>query len=378
MRRLTGLALACLLASPALAADFDRQPFGATPDGKPVEAVTLRSANGQKATIITLGASVQSLWVKDRNGKPADVALGYPDLAGYLAKPNYFGATVGRVANRIAKGQFTLDGQTYQVPTNDGPNALHGGPKGLDKVVWQIVALKKGPTASVMMSYVSPDGDQGFPGALTVTATYAIDDRGDLSVDYVATTDKPTVVNISNHTYWNLAGAGSDRGALGELLTIPADEYTPVDSTLIPNGEFLKVEGTVFDFRKPTPINLRVRDASDPQIRYGRGYDHNWVISRAMAPTPRLMARVEDPVSGRVLEIFSRQPGIQFYSGNFLDSTIVGKDDKAYREGDAIVLEPQTFPDTPNHPQFGSIRLEPGERYENSILYRFSTTPAGR
>ncbi|MDH7640979.1 aldose epimerase family protein [Sphingomonas oryzagri] len=365
-------AAACLAATSASAADVARRPFGTMPDGTPVEAITLSSAQGNSVTIITLGASVQSLFVKDRAGKLADVALGYPDLAGYIAKPNYFGATVGRVANRIAKGRFTLDGKQYETPLSDRPNSLHGGTKGFDKVVWQVVSTSGGAKPSVTLRYVSPDGDQGYPGTLTTTAVYAIDARGDVSVSYTATTDKPTVVNLSNHTYWNLAGEGSERGALGELLTIPADEYTPTDATAIPTGEFRKVAGTVFDFRKATVINTRVRDGSDPQIRYGRGYDHNWVVSRTMAPAPRVMARVEDPVSGRVMEVLSREPGIQFYSGNFLDGTITGKSGHIYREGDAIVLEPQMFPDTPNQPAFGSVRLEPGQTYRNDIEFRFS------
>ena len=255
---------------------------------------------------------------------------------------------------------------------------MHGGTKGFDKVTWQVVSTSSGPTAKVVLRYVSPNGDEGYPGTVTTTATYGLDERGDLLVDYSATTDKPTVVNISNHTYWNLAGEGSPRGAMGELLTIPANEYTPTDTTAIPTGEFRKVTGTVFDFRKPTPIGDRVRDAADAQIRYGRGYDHNWVVSRKAASTPRLMARVEDPMSGRVMEVLSEQPGIQFYSGNFLDGTIVGKAGKLYREGDAIVLEPQMFPDTPNQPSFGSVRLDPGQTYFNHIIFRFSTAATKR
>ncbi len=375
MRQWLAVAAALAAAGPACAADARRAPFGAMPDGAPVEAITLSSPQGNRVTIITLGASVQSMLVKGRGGRLADVALGYPDLKGYIAKPNYFGATVGRVANRIAKGRFTLDGRAYQTPVNDGPNALHGGTKGFDKVVWQVVSVESGPTARVTLRYVSPDGDQGYPGKLTATAVYALDAHGDLTVDYTAVCDQPTVVNISNHTYWNLAGEGAEAGALGELLTIPAQEFTPVDETLIPTGEFRKVAGTVFDFREARVINRRVRDASDAQIRFGRGYDHNWVVSRTPAAAPRLLARLEDPASGRVMEIFSRAPGIQFYSGNFLDGTIVGKASKAYREGDAVVLEPQMFPDTPNRPEFGSVRLEPGQVYENKMAFRFSVAP---
>jgi aldose 1-epimerase len=366
------------MAGPASSATVARRPFGALPDGTAVEAVTLSNGKSMSATIITLGASVQSVIVPDRAGNKADVALGYPDLKGYLEKPNYFGGTVGRVANRIAKGRFILDGKTYQLPLSDGPNSLHGGTRGFDKVPWQIVSASSGPVARVVLRHVSPDGDEGYPGTLTATATYSLDEKGEFFVDYSATTDKPTVVNISNHTYWNLAGEGSARGAMGQLLTIPAEEYSPTDSTAIPTGEFRKVAGTVFDFRKATAIGERVRDASDTQIRYGRGYDHNWVVSRKAVTAPRLMARVEDPMSGRVMEVLSEQPGIQFYSGNFLDGTITGKAGKLYREGDAIVLEPQMFPDTPNQPAFGSVRLDPGQTYTNHIVFRFSTAAAKR
>ncbi len=359
--------------SGASAADASRSAFGQMPTGETVEAITLRNDRGLEARIITYGAALQSLLVPDRKGERSDVVLGYPTLDGYLAKGEFFGATVGRVANRIARGRFTLDGQAYQTPVNDGPNALHGGTKGFDKVLWQVVEVQEGPTPSVTLRYVSPHMDQGYPGTLTVTATYSLDETNTLSVDYRATTDRPTVVNISNHAYWNLAGEGSPQGAMGHLLTIPADHFTPVDSTLIPTGEFRPVEGTVFDFRMPTPIGARVRDA-DQQIVFGKGYDHNWVVARDLAPEPRLLARVEEPTSGRVMQVLSNQPGIQFYSGNFLDATIVGKAGKLYRQGDAIVLEPQMFPDAPNRPEFGSVRLDPGETYRNLVQFRFSVS----
>jgi aldose 1-epimerase len=367
-----GAGLAAMMAAPAVAGDVQRKPFGQMPDGTAVEAITLSNAKGIKATILTLGASVQSLIAPDRSGKPADVVLGYDTLAGYIAKPNFFGATVGRVANRIAKGRFTLDGKSYQTPVNDGPNALHGGTKGFDKVVWTVVSTKGGAKPSVTLRYVSPDGDQGYPGQLTTTATYSLDDKGDLAVDYSATTDKPTVVNLSNHTYWNLNGEGSAAGAMGLKMMIPAEAYTPTDATAIPTGEFRPVAGTPFDFRTPTAIGLRVRDGKDEQIRFGRGYDHNWVVTRTKPKAMQLMARVEDPLSGRVMEVLSDQPGIQFYSGNFLDGTITGKSGHIYREGDCVVLEPQMFPDTPNRPEFGSVRLNPGQTYANHIVYRFS------
>ena len=368
----TGFALAATLAAPALCGTVDRKPFGQMPDGTAVEAITLANARGMKATILTLGATVQSVIAPDRTGKPGDVVLGYDDLAGYIAKPNYFGATVGRVANRIAKGRFTLDGKAYQTPVNDGPNALHGGTRGFDKVVWTVVSATGGAKPGVTLRYVSPDGDQGYPGTLTATATYSLDDAGDLAVDYAATTDRPTVVNLSNHTYWNLNGEGSVAGAMGLRMMIPATAYTPNDATAIPTGEFRAVAGTPFDFRTPTAIGLRVRDGQDEQLRFGRGYDHNWVVSKTKPKGLQLMARVADPATGRVMEVLSDQPGLQFYSGNFLDGTITGKSGHIYREGDAIVLEPQMFPDTPNRPAFGSVRLDPGQSYANHIVFRFS------
>ncbi len=364
------------LASGAHAADAERSVFGKTQDGRTVDAVTLTNRAGMSVRVISLGASIQSVMTPDRQGRMADVALGYNEAERYITEPEFFGSTVGRFANRIAKGRFVLDGKTYQLPTNDGPNSLHGGTKGFDKVVWDVVEVKEGPTASVTFRYVSPNGDQGYPGQLTTTATYALNENNELSVDYRATTDRPTIVNLSNHAYWNLAGEGSPEGAMGHLLTIPADAYTPTDATAIPTGEIRPVEGTAFDFRKPTPIGQRVRDYSDEQLRFGKGYDHNWVVSRQRSAQPRVVARVEDPGSGRVMEIVSDQPGIQFYSGNFLGGTRVGKSGQAYRQGDAIVLEPQMFPDTPNRPEFGSVRLDPGQQYRNLITFRFSTAPA--
>jgi aldose 1-epimerase len=354
-----------------------REDFGRMPDGAPVEAITLANGRGMSVVVITYGAAIQSLIVPDRSGQLADVALGYAKLEGYLAKSEYFGAIVGRVANRIAQGRFTFDGETYRVPVNNGPNSLHGGTTGFDKVLWEVVRVEQEPCPSVTLRYVSPDGDQGYPGTVTVTATYALDEGSDtLSIDYRATTDAPTLVNLSNHAYWNLAGEGAPQGAMGHLLTLPAETFLPTDENAIPTGEFRSVEGTAFDFRTPTEVGLRVRDASDPQILFGKGYDHNWVIDQTATQQPRLLARAEEPISGRVLEVLSNQPGIQFYSGNFLDATIVGKSGQLYRQGDAIVLEPQMFPDTPNRPEFGSVRLDPGETYRNIILFRFST--AGR
>ena len=351
---------------------LQRAPFDTLPTGEAVEAVTLTSAAGVSATIITYGAAIQAVWVPDRAGTLADVALGHDSLAPYLEQPQYIGSTVGRVANRIAGGRFIFEGREYQVPVNNGPNSLHGGAVGFDKVTWQVLATSDAPEPSVTLGYVSPDGDQGYPGTLNVTATYTL--AGDtLSVAYRAVCDAPTLVNITNHAYWNLAGEGAEEGAMGHLLLIPADHYLPTDATAIPTGEVRSVAGTPFDFRQPRRVGKRVRDASDEQIRFGRGYDHNWVVARDVADAPRLLARLAHPGSGRVMELHSNQPGLQFYSGNFLDGTSSGKAGQLYRMGDAVVLEPQMFPDTPNRPEFGSLRLEPGEVYQNIIAFRFLT-----
>jgi aldose 1-epimerase len=363
-------ALGLLLAANVHGGEVKRAAFGTLPDGRAVEALTLSNEHGITLTVINYGAAIQALTMPDRAGSSADIVLGYPTLSGYLTKSEYFGGTVGRFANRIAKGQFSLDGKSYQTPRNNNGNSLHGGERGFDKVLWEVVEVHGGSTPSVKMRYVSPDGEQGYPGTLTTFATYALGADDALSIEYTATTDKSTICNISNHVYWNLAGEGSERGAMGHLLSIKADSYTPTDDTAIPTGELRPVSGTVFDFRKPTAIGARVRDARDEQIRFGRGYDHNFVVAQAVATTPRLQATVDEPASGRSFELWSNQPGVQFYSGNFLDGTIVGKSKHIYREGDALVLEPQLFPDSPNHPQFASARLDPGATYRNLIVYR--------
>ena len=370
---LAGCAAAALLAAPATAAEANRSTFGTLPDGRPVAAVTLTNRQGMSARVIALGASIQSVILPDRNGKAADIAIGYDTLDGYAAKPEFFGATVGRVANRVANGRFTFNGKSYRTPVNNGPNSLHGGTKGFDKVLWEVVDVKNGPTASVTLRYVSPDGDMGYPGTLTTLAIYSLDERNQLSIEYRATTDKPTLVNLSNHAYWNLAGAGAAGGAMGHVVTIPADRYTPTDATSIPTGELPSVAGTVFDFRAPHMVGERVRDGRDRQIVFGRGYDHNWVIGDKVTAETHLMARVADPVSGRGFELWSNQPGLQFYSGNFFDGTVIGKGGQIYRMGDAIVMEPQLFPDAPNQPRFPSARLDPGQTYRNLIVYKFTT-----
>lgn len=357
--------------SDAGAAQARRAAFGALADGTRIDAVDLTSRAGVRARIITLGARIQSLYTPDRNGKLGDIVLGFASPQQYFDDGNYFGATVGRFANRIAKGRFTLDGHAYQLSVNDHGNSLHGGKPGFDKRVWKIESLHGGSTASVVMSYVSPDGEEGYPGTLRVTATYTLTDGGELRIDYRATTDKPTIVNLSGHSYFNLASSPAYFSTMRDLLQINASRFTPVDDTLIPTGTITAVAGTPFDFRKPTPIGLRIRDGNDAQIRYCRGYDMNFVLD-GRPGTLRLAARVEDPRSGRVLEVYTTAPGVQFYSGNFLGGTFVGKHGIVYRQGDAVVLEPQDFPDAPNRPNFPSATLDPGETYHSVIAYRFA------
>ena len=370
------LCLSALAATAHAATDAKREVFGTMPDGTHVDAVVLTNAHGATARVIALGASLQSLMVPDRHGKAANIVLGYPSLEGYIKKSQYFGATVGRYANRIAKGHFVLDGHAYDVPVNDGPNSLHGGTKGFDKVLWTIGDIKHDADASsVTLSYTSPDGDMGYPGKLAVTATYTLDGSNRLSIDYRATTDRATIVNLSNHSYWNLSGEGAG-SVMDQRLTIPAQAYLPIDATSIPTGEIRNVAGTVFDFRQGKPIGRDIRTGGEVQLLNGRGYDHNWILSRTPAAEPRVVARVADPASGRVLTLKSAQPGLQFYSGNFLDGSTVGTSGRVYRQGDAFALEPQLYPDTPNQPSFGSARLEPGHEYRNLIIYEFSTEQA--
>jgi aldose 1-epimerase len=361
------------LAAPATAADVARSRFGALADGTPVEAVTLTARNGMSARIITYGAALQSLRVLDREGRLADVVLAYPDMAGYLNDPKYFGATVGRYANRIARGRFSLDGHAYTLATNDGPNALHGGRRGFDKVLWTVAEVTRGPVASATFAYTSPDGEEGYPGTLKVHVTYALDDQGTLTLSYRATTDRPTVVNLSNHSFFNLAGAASGRDILGQRLMIAADAFTPTDATLIPTGEIRPVAGTAFDFRRSHPIGEAIHDGREGQLVQAKGYDQNFVLRGGETPEPKLAVRLDDPVSGRVMELSTTEPGVQFYSGNFLDATTVGKDGYIYRQSDGMALEPQHFPDSPNHPAFPSTRLDPGQVYRQVSIYRFST-----
>jgi aldose 1-epimerase len=368
------LAAAALVLQPIAvwAASAQRAPFGKLPDGTPVEAVMLSNSHGVSARVITYGATLQALVAPDRQGHKADVALGYDDLAGYVEHPNYFGATIGRFANRIAGARFTLDGKVYTLALNDKPNSLHGGTQGFDKRVWRIESVQPGASASVTLTLTSAAGDQGYPGTLQVKERYALDESDALTIDYSATTDAPTVVNLTNHSIFNLAGEGSEHGVLDQRLTVPASHYTPVDATLIPTGALQPVAGTVFDFTHGRIIGQDIRDGRDPQIVAGRGYDHNFALDAGLTTEPKLAARLADPQSGRVLEVWSTEPGVQVYTGNFLDGTRVGKHGHLYRMGDGIALEPQKFPNAPNEPKFDSARLDPGATYHHRMIFRLS------
>jgi aldose 1-epimerase len=345
-----------------------QQPFGTTKEGVPVELYTLRNSKGMEARISNYGGLVVSLKVPDRNGQFGDVTLGYDTLEGYLKESPYFGALIGRYGNRIANGVFELGGHKYTLATNNGPNALHGGLKGFDKVVWtpKVIITPEGP--ALELKYLSPDGEEGYPGNLDTTATYSLTEDNGLKVEFVARTDKPTVVNLTQHSYFNLAGKGD---ILGHVVMIDADRFTPVDSTLIPTGELRPVAGTPFDFRTPTPIGARINQDNE-QLKFGGGYDHNWVINKPLGELG-VMARVYEPQTGRVLEVLSTEPGLQFYTGNFLDGTITGKYGQVYEHRTGFCMEPQHFPDSPNKPNFPSVVLKPGEVYRNTIIYRFST-----
>jgi aldose 1-epimerase len=364
---------ACLLASCASynsnTSHIDKQPFGTAPTGEPVDIYTLRNDKGAEARIMTYGGIVVSLKMPDKDGQYGDVVLGYDNLDSYVAKSPYFGALIGRFGNRIGGAKFTLDGTTYTLAANDGPNTLHGGLKGFDKRVW--TATKARVTADgpqLVLHYLSKDGEEGFPGNLDVTAALTLTQDNGLRVDFTATTDKDTVVNLTHHGYFNLAGKGD---ILSHVVMIPADRFTPVDSTLIPTGVLQPVDNTPLDFRTPTAIGARISQ-DDEQLKFGKGYDHNWVINKTFGELS-LMARVSEPTTGRVMEVWSTEPGLQFYSGNFLDSTITGKGGWVYAYRNAIVMEPQHYPDSPNKQEFPTTELKPGQVYHNTIIYKFST-----
>jgi aldose 1-epimerase len=342
------------------------EPFGKLPDGTAVELYTLKNP-ALEARILTYGGILVSLKTPDRHGQSADVVLGFDSLAPYTTNPAYFGAVVGRYANRIAHARFSLDGKPYSLFKNDGDGTLHGGKRGFDKVVWKARRIDNG----VELTYVSPDGEEGYPGTLTTILQYTLTGNA-LRIEAAATTDKPTVVNLSYHSYFNLAGQG--RGdILHHELKINASRYTPVDATLIPTGELASVAGTPFDFRKPTAVGARIGDDNE-QLKRGRGYDHNWVLD---APPGELAtaAEVFEPSTGRVLEVLTDQPGLQFYTGNFLDGSLTGKEGRVYQKRYALCLETQHFPDSPNHASFPSTELRPGQRYHTVTIYQFSTRP---
>ena len=343
--------------------------FGKTAAGEDVSLYTLSNAKGMQATITNYGARVVTLSAPDRNGKFADVVLGFDTLDGYLKENPYFGAIVGRYGNRIAKGKFTLDGVEHKLAVNNGANSLHGGLKGFDKQVW----TAKQDGSKLELTYLSKDGEEGYPGNMTTVVTYQLTDDNELRIDYSITTDKDTVKNVTNHSYWNLAGQG-EGDVLGHQITVFADKTTPVDEGLIPTGELKPVDGTPFDFRQPHLIGERI-DAADQQIKYGKGYDHNWVLNGAMGSL-HPAAKVVEPKSGRVMEVSTTEPGVQFYTGNFLDGTITGKGGKVYQRRFALCLETQHFPDSPNHPEFPTTTLKPGEKYQSTTIYKFSTEAA--
>ncbi len=345
--------------------------FGKTPDGAAIKIHTLTNAHGVQARITNYGGIVVSLDAPDRDGKMADVVLGFDALPEYVANPTtYFGAIIGRYGNRIGDARFTLNGVEYKLPKNDGENCLHGGGNGFFKRVWTARAL---PNGDLELGYRSKDGEEGFPGNLSVTVTYRLTDANELRIEYAATTDKETVVNLTNHSYFNLKGAGAG-DILGHQLMLNADRFTPVNQNLIPTGELRPVSGTPFDFRKLTPIGARI-EQNDEQLKFGKGYDHNWVLNRTGSALA-LAARVEEPSSGRVLEALTTEPGVQFYSGNFLDGSVKGKGGKTYPRRSAFCLETQHFPDSPNRPAFPSTVLKPGQQYRSTTVYRFSTVGA--
>jgi aldose 1-epimerase len=348
---------------------ISKAAFGKTPEGVPVEIYTLRNAHGAEARIMTYGGIVQSLKMPDRQGKFDDIVLGYDNLQGYIDKTPYFGCLVGRYGNRIGGAKFTLEGQTYTLAANNGTNSLHGGLKGFDKVIWTGKALTTAKGPALELTYLSKDGEEGFPGNLNVKAVYTLTDDNELRVEFAATTDKPTVCNLTHHSYFNLRGQGNG-DILGHEVFINADKTTPVDGGLITTGEFAPVDGTPFDFRKATAIGARINDPNTV-LQYGPGYDHNWVINKP-AGELGLQARVYEPTSGRVMEVISDEPGLQFYAGNFLDGTITGKGGAVYQKRTGFCMEPQHYPDSPNQPNFPTVVLRPGQSYKNTIIYKFS------
>jgi aldose 1-epimerase len=346
-----------------------KAPFGQTADGRAVDIYTLTNRNGIEARIMTYGATLVSLKTPDRNGQMGDIVLGFDSVEPYLAGVPYYGAIIGRYANRIANARFTLNGASYQLPVNDGPNSLHGGDKGFDKRLWKAAPFENASGPGLRLTYVSADGEAGYPGKLTVKVTYQLRNDNSLAIDYRATTTKPTVVNLTNHAYFNLSGDPLRHDILDQVLMLNADRFTPVNATLIPTGELRPVAGTPFDFRNPTAIGARI-NADDEQIRMGRGYDHNWVLVKEKPGTMTEAAYVTDPESGRVLEVLTTEPGIQFYSGNFMDGKPAGQG-TVFPHRSGLCLETQHFPDSPNQPSFPPTVLRPGQTYVSHTVFIF-------
>ncbi|MDD5140765.1 MAG: galactose mutarotase [Verrucomicrobiales bacterium] len=357
----------CALMSNTPKGTITETGFGRLPDGTPVELYTLRNSHGMEATIMTYGGIVTTLKVPDKSGKFTDVVLGCDNLEAYLKGTPCFGALIGRYGNRIAKGKFSLDGVEYTLAKNNGENALHGGRKGFDKVMWTARPLPTANGPSLILTYVSRDGEEGYPGNLLVTAVYSITEDNALRVDFTATTDRKTVCNLTHHSYFNLAGSGD---VLDHVVYINADKFTPVDSGLIPTGELRPVAGTPFDFLKPAAIGARIANTNDEQIVRGHGYDHNWVLNKKTNELS-LAASVYEPTTGRTMEVWTTEPGMQFYIGNFLDGSITGKGGWVYHSRNGFCFEPQHYPDSPNHPEFPTAELKPGETYKNTIIYKF-------
>jgi aldose 1-epimerase len=345
-----------------------REAFGALADGTKVHRWTMENG-GTRLKVLSYGGIVQSLEIPDRRGRYTNVSLGFDNLDDYLSATTFFGALIGRYGNRIAGGRFNLDGHAHQLPLNDGQNTLHGGTKGFDKRVWDVEPFTDATGVGLVLRYVSGDGEMGYPGTLRVKVTYTLTSRGTWRIDYAATTDRATVVNLTNHTYFNLAGEGSG-DVYGHELTLNASRYTPVDPTLIPTGELAKVAGTPFDFRSGKPVGRDIRTGHTQLLR-GQGFDHNWVLDKGLTASPRHMATLRDPDSGRTVKIATTEPGVQFYSGNFLTGTLVGSSGRVYRQGDGLCLETQHFPDSPNQPSFPSTVLRPGETYRSVTEHSF-------
>ncbi|MEV5345305.1 galactose mutarotase [Streptomyces achromogenes] len=345
-----------------------KEHFGTLADGTEVHRWSLENG-GTRMKVLSYGGVVQTLQLPDRHGRYANVVAGFDNLADYAAKSPYFGALIGRYGNRIDAGRFTLDGKQYQLDVNDGDNSLHGGAKGFDKRVWHVEPFTEGTDVGLRLRYTSADGEMGYPGTLRARVTYTLTRHGDWRIDYEATTDKATVVNLTSHVYWNLAGEGSG-GIEDHELSIAAARYTPTDAGLIPTGELARVAGTPFDFRHAKPIGRDLR-AGHEQLVLAKGYDHNWVLDKGITARPEHIATLRDPRSGRTLKIATDQPGLQFYSGNFLDGTLTGTSGRTYRQGDALCLETQHFPDSPNQPAFPSTVLRPGRTYRTTTIHRF-------